>query len=441
MTFLMELVLKLSRSSLLLILVLCLTLTGCGGSTNFRAPIDRGAKFEKINQSELQGELVVGVVWSVGDGKFVEGASLAAEEINAEKKGKEFRYRLVVVDENKYLISAGFDRLSEGRYRNASQRLAKRLAKEFNILDPNLVAVVGHSDKHNTALPAALSYQDNGILFLSAASTDPQMAHLDSPLTFQLSSPDNRLAEQMAEYINSRYLKSMLVLYSRDRKSTQFVEFLQKSIQRNSASVKIHQQFIPDRYLRGDLGVWSDFDITSIMASLTKAAKEKNIDSVLIVSDMAITAGIIKRSKDFDFKLPFIVMPAVSTQKFISDVGEAGIGTVMPTSVDEATHSFKQFSKRFVKYTDGVYPDAGAALGYDSIYLLDKAMRHANSSKPLHVSLTLQYTMPPWTGASGTFGFLENGTNKHRKYFFTRLVRADSGKLQFRAEDKAKEGG
>ena len=434
----MELVFKLGRSSLLLILVFCLTLTGCGESTNFRAPTDRGVKFEELNQSQIPKELVVGVVWAAGDGKFVEGARLAVEEINAEKEGEEFRYRLVVVDENEYSTLAGFDRLSEGKYRNASQRLAKRLAKEFS-LDPDVVAVIGHSDKYNTALPAALSYQDNGILFLSSASTDPQMAHLDSPLTFQLSSADSRLAEQMADYIISRTFKNMLVLFSRDRKSTNFVGLLQKSIQRSSTSVVIHQQSVPNRHLRG--GEWSDFDTTSIIASLTKAANEKKIDSVLIVSDTAITASIIKGSKDFGFKLPFIMMPATSNERFISDVGETGVGTVMPTSVDESTPHFKQFSKRFVKYTKGAYPDAGAALGYDSIYLLNEAMEKANSSKPLHVSLALQYTMPPWTGASGTFGFLENGANKHRKYFFTRLVRTDSGELQFRAEDKAKEGG
>ncbi len=436
--FSMELVFKLGRSSLLLILVFCLTLTGCEESTNFRAPADRGVKFEELNQSEIPRELVVGVVWSVGDGKFVEGARLAVEEINAKKEGEEFRYRLVVVDENEYSTLAGFDRLSEGKYRNASQRLAQRLAKEFS-LDPDIVAVIGHSDKYNTALPAALSYQDNGILFLSSASTDPQMGHLDSPLTFQLSSPDSWLAEQMADYIISRNFQNMLVLFSRDRKSANFVEFLQKSIQRSSASVVIHQQSVPYRYLRG--GDWSDFDTTSIIASLTKAANDKKIDSVLIVSDMAITASIIKGSKDFGFKLPFIVMPATSNERFISDVGEPGVGTVMPTSVDQSTPHFKQFSKRFVKYTKGASPDASAALGYDSIYLLNEAMEKANSSKPLHVSLTLQYTMPPWTGASGTFGFLENGANNHRKYFFTRLVKTDSGELQFRPEDKAKEGG
>ena len=436
--FSMELVFKLGRSSLLLILVFCLTLTGCEESTNFRAPADRGVKFEELNQSETPRELVVGVCWSAGDGKFVEGARLAVEEINAEKEGKEFRYRLVVVNENKYSTLSGFDRLSEGKYRNASQRLAKRLTKEFS-LDPDIVAVIGHSDKYNTALPAALSYQDNGILFFSSASTDPQMAHLDSPLTFQLSSPDNWLAEQMADYIISRNFKNMLVLFSRDRKSANFVEFLQKSIHRSSTSVVIHQQSVPNRYLRG--GDWSDFDTTSIVASLTKAANDKKIDSVLIVSDVAIAASIIKGSKDFGFKLPFIVMPATSTERFISDVGELGIGTVMPTSIDETTHFFRQFSKRFVKYTGGAYPDASAALGYDSVYLLNEAMEKANSSKPLHVSLALRYTMPPWTGASGIFGFLENGANKHRKYFFNRLVRTDSGELQFRTEDEAKEGG
>jgi|TARA_B100001964_G_scaffold215999_1_gene254853 branched-chain amino acid transport system substrate-binding protein len=434
----MELVFKLGRSSLLLILVFCLTLTGCEESTNFRAPADRGVKFEELNQSETPRELAVGVVWSVGDGKFVEGARLAVEEINAKKEGEEFRYRLVVVNENKYLAQAGFDRLSEGRYRNASQRLAKRLAKEFS-LDPDIVAVIGHSDKYNTALPAALSYQDNGILFLSSASTDTQMAQLDSPLTFQLSSPDNQLAEQMADYIISRRFKNMLVLFSRDRKSENFVEFLQKSIQRSSTSVVIHQQSVPNRYLRG--GEWSDFDTTSIIAGLTKAANEKKIDSVLIVSDMTISNTLIKGSKDFGFKLPFIVMPATSTERFISDVGESGVGTVMPASVDQSTPHFKQFAKRFVKYTEGTYPDASAALGYDSVYLLNEAMEKASSSKPLHLSLTLRYTMPPWTGASGTFGFLENGANNHRKYFFTRLVRTDSGELQFRPEDKAKEGG
>ena len=217
------------------------------------------------------------------------------------------------------------------------------------------------------------------------------------------------------------------------------MNFLQKGIERASVPILIHQQAVPDLNLRD--GNWSDFDITSIMASLTKAAKEKNIDSVLIVSDMEITLRIIKRTKDFGINVPFIVMPVMSTQAFISDIGEAGVGIVMPTLVDESTSKFKEFSERFVESTKGDRPDSSAALGYDSVYLLDAAMARAKSSKPLNVSLTLRYAMPTWAGASGLFGFLENGVNKHRKYIFKRLLRTDSGQLSFVSEGGIKKGG
>ena len=418
-----------------LVFLACLIVVGCSESTNFRSPVDRGSLFEDIPDTGAIGDLTVGVVWPIGDGNFVEGARLAAHEINADKDSSQPQYKLVVVDENEFLATAGFERLGEGRYRNAPQRLANRLTEKFSS-NPEVVAVVGHSDKYDTTLPAALSYQQSGILFLAAASTHSQ---LDSPLTFQLSSPDSGLAEQMASYVIQKGLENILVLFSRDRTSLSFVNFLQKSIEKTTAAIHIHQQAVPNLQLSD--GSWSDFDLTAIMTSLTKAVQEKNIDSVLIVSDPDITVRIIRRSKDFGVNVPFIVMPVMSNRGFIADIGDEGVGVVMPVLVDESASEFKKFAKRFVEYTNGNEPDSSASLGYDSIYLLDSAMTYAKSSKPLTVSLALRYAMPAWSGVSGRFEFLDNGVNKYRKYFFKRLVRNEAGQLTFVSEKSVQEGG
>jgi len=420
-----------------LVFLACLIAAGCSDSTNFRSPEDRGSLFADISDTDSIGELTIGVVWPVGDGNFIEGVKLATDEINADKDLGQFRYKLLVVDENEYLATAGFDRRGEGRYRNASQRLANRLTEKFSS-NPEVVAVVGHSEKYDTTLPAALSYQRSGILFLAAASTDAQLSQLDSPLTFQLSSPDSGLAEQMASYVVQKGLKNMLVLFSRDRTSLNFVNFLQKSIERKAANVHIYQQAVPHLHLRD--GSFSDFDLTAIMNSLTKAVPEKNIDSVLIVSEPDITARIIRRSKDFGVNAPFIVMPVLSNRGFVADIGDAGTGVVMPMLVDESAPEFKEFAKRFLEYTNDE-PDASASLGYDSIYLLDAAMNYAKSSRPLNVSLTLRYAMPVWSGVSGRFEFTDHGVNKHRKYVFKQLARDETGRLNFVSEGGTEYGG
>ena len=184
----------------LLVFLACLIAAGCSESSNFRSPEDRGLLFTDLSDAGLIGELTVGVVWPAGEGSFVDGAKLAAHEINADKDGGQFRYKLLVVDETEYLATAGFERIGEGRYRNAPQRLANRLTEQLSS-NPEVVAVVGHSDHYETTLPAAISYQQSGILFLAAASDDSQLSQLDSPLTFQMSSPDSGLAEQMASYV------------------------------------------------------------------------------------------------------------------------------------------------------------------------------------------------------------------------------------------------
>ena len=421
----------------LLVFLVCLVAAGCSDSSNFRSPEDRGLLFTDVSDTDPIAELTVGVVWPAGEGNFVEGAKLAADEINADKDGGQFRYKLLVVDETEYLASAGFDRLGEGRYRNAPQRLANRLTEQFSS-NPEVVAVVGHSDRYETTLPAALSYQQSGILFLAAASDDSQLSQLDSPLTFQMSSPDSGLAVQRASYVIHKGLKNVLVLFSRDRTSLNFVNFLQKSVERKDVDIQIYQQAVPHLHLSD--GSFSDFDLTSIMNSLTKAVPEKNIDSVLVVSEPDITARIIKRTRDFGVNVPFIVMPFMSNQEFVAEIGDAAVGVVMPMLVDKSASEFKEFAKRLREYTNDE-ADASASLGYDSIYLLDAAIEYSKSSRPLNVSLTLRYAMPVWSGVSGRFEFTDHGVNKHRKYFFKRLVYDESGRLNFVSEGSPEYGG
>jgi branched-chain amino acid transport system substrate-binding protein len=421
----------------LLVFLACLIAAGCSESSNFRSPEERGFLFTELSDTDPIAELTVGVVWPAGEGGFVEGAKLAADEINADKNGGQFRYKLLVVDETEYLAAAGFERLGEGRYRNAPQRLANRLAEQL-ISNPEVVAVVGHSDHYETTLPAAISYQQNGILFLAAASDDSQLSQLDSPLTFQMSSPDSGLAEQMASYVIQKGLKNVLILFSRDRTSLNFVNFFQKSIERQAIDFHIYQQAVPHLHLSD--GSFSDFDLTSIMNSLTKAVPENNIDSVLVVADPDSAVRIIKRTRDFGVNVPFIVMPFLSNQEFVAELGDAGVGVVMPMLVDKSAPEFKEFAKRFREYTNDE-ADVSASLGYDSLYLLDAAMEYAKSSKPLNVSLTLRYAMPVWAGVSGRFEFTDHGVNKYRTYFFKRLVYDEAGRLNFISDGGAEYGG
>lgn len=421
----------------LLVFLIGLVASGCSDSSNFRNPEDRGFLFRDASDTDPVTELTIGVVWPAGDGYFVEGAKLAADEINADEESGQFRYKLLVVDEAEYLASAGFERLGEGRYRNAPQRLANRLTEQFTS-NPEVIAVVGHSERYATTLPAALSYQRSGILFLAAASHDSQLSQLDAPLSFQMSSLDSGLAEQMASYVIEKGSKNLMILFSRDRTSLNFVNFLQRSLERKDVQIQIHQQAVPHLALND--GSFSDFDLTSIMNSLAKAVPEKNIDSVLVLSEPTITATIIKRTRDFGVHVPFIVMPFISNYGVVAEMGEAAAGVVMPMLVDKSAPEFKAFAKRFREYTNNE-PDSSASLGYDSIYLLDAAIQYSKSTRPLNLSLALRYAMPAWSGVSGRFEFTDQGVNKHRKYFFNRLVFDEWGRLNFVPEGGAESGG
>ena len=133
-------------------------------------------------------------------------------------------------------------------------------------------------------------------------------------------------------------------------------------------------------------------------------------------------------------------MPFMSNQGFVAEIGDAGVGVVMPMLVDQSAPEFKEFAKRFRAYTNDE-ADASASLGYDSIYLLDAATKYSKSSIPLNVSLTLRYAMPVWSGVSGRFEFTDQGVNKYRKYVFKRLVYDETGRLHFISEAGAEYGG
>ena len=75
---------------------------------------------------------------------------------------------------------------------------------------------------------------------------------------------------------------------------------------------------------------------------------------------------------------------------------------------DEPRAEVQRFREAF-RRRYGAAPDGGAAVGYDNVWLLARAMRQAGSVAPDEVAKAL-HGMAPWSGVTGRFQFDQNGS-------------------------------
>ncbi len=366
----------------LFLLLAVFVLIGCGN------PYAESKKKRADFAKKGKGDVVVAVVWprrAQSPFLFTEGVDLAVRQINEKGGVLGRRLRTIYYEDTQ---------TPEGHFN------AKKIADHAEV-----VAVVGHVHSDST-LSALITYEYNGILLLIGAATHPLLLEQEFEYVFRPIPNDRVFGERLAQYAHGTGYKRIAIIDDNTLYGNGLADnFYQKATDLGLDMV-IHRGYLP----------WQN-NFRPLIAQI----KKLEFDAIFLSGALPQAGTFMKQLRQMGVKAPVMAGGGLGSQDFIAIAGEAANGTVVPTMFRPAPSdpAYLKFMKAFrTKY--GQAPDQYAALGYDTINLLDAVMTDSGSTVPLVVASILRHTQD-WQGVMGNYAFEKDGELSERKIFFKQV--------------------
>jgi len=350
-----------------------------------------------------EGDVVIAVVDTSADRSlFLEGVNLAIEEINQEGGLLGRKIKALFYDDRRNL--------------SAAQKVADKIAGNDDI-----VAVVGHRDS-GIAIPISITYEKEGILFISPGATDPSFTAYGGAYTFRNMPSDQITGDYAAKLAVRRGFKKMAIFYQRESSGERLAEIFHEKATDLKISIVAARSYF---------GWQTDFRV--MLSELTKTCQ---FDAILIIGLLPGAAELIKQARALGIKVPIMGGYALDSQELFSVAGQAADGVIVPAVFNPKLpiKEIRDFVRRFqTKF--GVVPDSWAAQGYDAVQLLGYAVRESGSSVPIIMSSTLRI-LENWQGVTGTCSFTFDGDVTGKKIFFKEF---GNGRFEYLKDESDKE--
>ncbi|MBF0118373.1 MAG: ABC transporter substrate-binding protein [Desulfobacterales bacterium] len=374
-------------------ILLAFLLTSCGTDDslqNIRARIAADSK----------GDILIGCVdTSSSPTLFKDGVYMAVSEINAKGGISGRKIQVLLYDD-------------EGD-ETKGEKIARTLAGNKEI-----VAVIGHRYS-NVAIPAAVTYEKHGIIFISPGATHPSLTRYGKDFIFRNIPSDDETGRQIADYAGRKGYKDIAVFYQRDFEGKRLSEIFNERALQKGINISARRSFF---------GWQKDFK-----AEISIMKKESKFDAIFIAGSLPGSAILVKQSRDMGIGVPIIGGSGLDSPMLITEAGRSAEGMVVstvfnPKSTEKTTRDFiKKFEEKH-----GFQPDTWAAQGYDAVSILEYAIETASSSVPIIISSTLKF-LENWKGVTGSYSFTTQGDIVGKSIFFKEIK---NGKFDFLETEK-----
>jgi len=374
---------------------------------------------------ETGDEIHLAAVWrGTQDDGFLAGATLAAEELNAEGGIDGHKIRIRTFDETPFLESANIDRAqAEGRYRNAMQEAGTAMARAV-LEDPRIGAVIGHSDTGPPTLSAMSVYDANGVVLLSAGTSDARVKWMGSNLYFQLLPSDKRFAGKLAAEIAERRWDSVHLVYANNQHNEQIAELLKSELANHQITLAGSTALVGD--ILGSHG--SPRRLQHSLGELREGA----IDAVLLLAPPEMGAHVIRYARSLGIAQPFIGSMTLDSAEFARRVRDVGEDFIIAGVYRDNGYMAQRFAAKFRQRFPGKDADQWAAFGYDSVMLYAQAVACAGTADPVVVAHSLYFKLPLWFGLLGRYVFRPDEAENAGMHFHTKVLRRGAdGDLRF----------
>ncbi len=363
----------------------------------WRSPYDKPTSDERsgAHHNWLRDGFSVALVWPAhSDSSLVEGATLALEEVNAAGG-----------------LLAGKIKLRTFAETDDDGAMARQV-----VAYPDVLTVIGHEIGGN-AIPASVTYERHGVLFLAAKASDVRLTDHQFHYVFRMTLDDTGYAEALANYALARDWNRIAVLFGRSDHGEDASSAFLTVAKEVKNTVPIDQLALPDpKVSDATLAVAivqsffhePDASHEDFRPGLA-AVRTQSFDAVMLADDLPWAGKLI-----VDMSAMGITQPILATNKLDSSdtwgaAGAAGnnlyvVSAVNPDSTRPQYVAFRErFKKRF-----GVEPGVRRESGVRHVHAYARAVVKSGSADPLVVATTLRTNTWP-DQLFGEVSFAPNG--------------------------------
>lgn len=241
------------------------------------------------------------------------------------------------------------------------------------MVSDGVVFMAGHFCS-GSSIPASKVYEEEGIVQISPASTNPKLTDEGGPNVYRVCGRDDQQGQVAGAYLAKHYAnKNVAILHDKTAYGKGLAEETRKAM--NSAGKK---EAMFEAYTAGEK------DYTALVSKL----KQAKID-VLYVGGYHTEAGLmVRQMRDQGMATQLISGDALVTKEYWSITGDAGEGTLMTFSPDPrknpaAAPVVTEFKKA------GVDPEGYVLYTYGAIQAWAQAAKTAGSTDPGKVMAAL----------------------------------------------------
>lgn len=355
--------------SLLMVLVFLIGAAGCGGSSS------QGGQAAKPN-------LVIGMVNPLSGDSATYGVShkngfeLAREEINKAGGVKGQQVDVLFHDD------AGDPKQSAaGAQKYADQK--------------NVVAIVGSCLSSNTL--AMVPITDKAKLPHSVVSSSTSKLSGMSQYFFRMAVQDAQVGILMGDLIAQKLkAQKVAILYPNNDYGKGLTAAIEEQVKKHGATVISNQAYLA-----------TDKDYSALLTGI----KAQNVDALAVAGTYTDGGLITKQARELGLNIPIVGGTGFYSPKFVEIAGKAAEGSIflgafVASNPDPAVQTFVQKYK--AKYN--MEPDTFAALGYDQMYVIAKAMEKATEKGAVtREAVREAMAQTSYKGITGTVTFDKNG--------------------------------
>jgi branched-chain amino acid transport system substrate-binding protein len=328
------------------------------------------------------------VVWpAYDDFGFVAGVQLGLEEANT-SRAHHFRNGIRMVRFTEALDYSG----------RAGAETSQRVVARGDV-----VAVLGH-ELSTSAIPASLTYENRGLLFLTPESTNPLLTQHGFRYTFRLTPNDQQIAAAMTKFVAGRGWKNIGVYSVRNALGESMEHQLLEAATENGLNLVFSRSYFPYE------ASWEEMDFRPLIASEAR----ESVDAILIADQLPRGAKLITDLRRMGIRSPIVATDKLDSEKLWEEASGAANDVYVASAVDpdSTIAAFLDFKQKFSKRW-GRNPGYSASQGYETFWLLVHAILESDSAEPIIVATTIRDGK--WKGLFGEYTFTAQGDIEGRR--------------------------
>ena len=299
-------------------------------------------------------DIHVAVVWDKTDSSFMTGVTMAVNEINQQGIMLKLNDKTIKAQ----IVLHEYDDSTEQSSEQARLAIAD---------DHRIVAVLGHSTSAS-AIPASITYEYHGILFISIVATMPILTDHNFKYTFSIIPSEYFFAHQLIQFTQKKQWYKLAILHARTPYGLGFYEAVASQVQLPSQIVSVNSFFTEQE------------DYKELIYMVMK----NDFDAVILAAAEQNAAEMIKQLRYMGMNKPILGGDGLDNLKIWDwsehTANQLYVASVLAGQSNSDDKSNQIFASNYVIYQ-----------AYEALHILADAIQKTGSSEPILVASTLKY--------------------------------------------------